>query len=78
VLLEELTRVLSKEKDSEAVYRCLVALGTLVKELDTEIKAAAKEVYDFGAISRTILSSGLGKEPRIKSILGEITESLPA
>ncbi|KAJ0427006.1 PUL domain-containing protein [Aspergillus carlsbadensis] len=78
VLLEELTRVLSKEKDSEAVYRCLVALGTLVKELDTEIKTAVKEVYDFGAISRTMLSSGLGKEPRIKGIIGEIKESLLA
>ncbi|KAL2839907.1 PUL domain-containing protein [Aspergillus pseudoustus] len=78
VLLEDLTRVLSAEKDSEAVYRSLVALGTLVKELDSEIKAAVKEVYDFGAISRTILGSGLGKEPRIKSIIGEIKESLPA
>ncbi|KAL2787348.1 PUL domain-containing protein [Aspergillus keveii] len=78
VLLEELIPVLSKEKDSEAVYRCLVALGTLVKELDSEVKAAAKEVYDLGAILRTILSSGLGKEPRIKSIIGEIKESLPA
>ncbi|KAL4916840.1 PUL domain-containing protein [Aspergillus aurantiobrunneus] len=77
VLLEELARVLSGEKDSEAVYRSLVALGTTVKELESEVKAAAKEVYDFGATLQTISSSGLGKEPRIKGIIAEINESLP-
>ncbi|RDW74346.1 WD repeat PLAP family protein [Aspergillus mulundensis] len=76
VLLEELTRMLSSEKDSEAVYRSLVALGTLVKELATEVKEAAKEVYDLGAILQTISSSNVGKEPRIKGIVAEIKESL--
>ncbi|KAL4981115.1 PUL domain-containing protein [Aspergillus desertorum] len=77
VLLDELTRMLSNEKDSEAVYRSLVALGTLVKELANEVKAAAKEVYDLDAMLQTISSSNLGKEPRIKGIVTEIKNSLP-
>ncbi|KAL5332248.1 PUL domain-containing protein [Aspergillus crustosus] len=77
VLLEELTRILSGEKDSEAVYRSLVAVGTLVKELGSEVKAAAKEVFNIGAVTQSILGSGLGKEPRIKGIIAEIKESLP-
>ncbi|KAL4955175.1 PUL domain-containing protein [Aspergillus filifer] len=77
VLLEELTRLLSAEKDSEAVYRSLVAIGTLVKELDDEVKAAAKEVYDLGAILQGVSGSALGKEPRIKGIITEIKSALP-
>ncbi len=77
VLLEEIQRMLSGEKDSEAVYRSLVALGTLVNELESEVKTAAKEVYDANAILQTISSSGLGKEPRTKSIVSEIKEALP-
>lgn len=72
VLVEELTRMLSNEKDSEAVYRSLVAMGTLLKELASEVKDAAKDVYDFGSILQNISGSGLGKEPRIKGIVGEI------
>lgn len=77
VLLEQLTKILSSEKDSEAVYRGLVALGTLVKVLGEEVKSAAKEVYDVGDILRKISGAGLGREPRIKSVIGEIRESLP-
>ncbi|KAL4806162.1 PUL domain-containing protein [Aspergillus unguis] len=76
VVLEELARMLSGEKDSEAVYRNLVAVGTLVKGLDNEVKQAAKEVYDLGSVLKTISSSGLGKEPRIKGIIGEIQDCL--
>ncbi|RAH81833.1 polyubiquitin binding protein [Aspergillus japonicus CBS 114.51] len=76
VLLAELTQMLQGEKDSEAVYRSLVALGTLVQALGEEVKAAAKEVYDVDALLNTISSSGLGKEPRTKGIIGEIKESL--
>ncbi|KAI9374246.1 PUL domain-containing protein [Aspergillus egyptiacus] len=78
VLLEEVSRLLAAEKDSEAVYRSLVAFGTLVKELGNEVKAAARDVFDFGTTSRNILSSGLGKEPRIKSVISEVKECLPA
>ncbi|KKK15067.1 polyubiquitin binding protein [Aspergillus ochraceoroseus] len=77
-LVEELMGLLMKEKDSEAVYRTLVALGTLVKELDSEVKAAAVEVYDARSALRKISGSGLGKEPRIKGIIAEIEDCLPA
>lgn len=73
-LVEELSQMLVGEKDSEAVYRSLVALGTVVKSLGEEVESAAKDVYDVGAILQKISSSGLGKEPRIKGIIEEIKE----
>ena len=74
VLVEELSQMLASEKDSEAVYRCLVALGTVIKSLGEEVKSAAKDVYDIRAVLEKISSSGLGKEPRIKGIIGEIKQ----
>lgn len=76
-LLDQLTKILSSEKDSEAIYRGLVALGTLVKVLGEEVKSAAKDVYDVGQILSKISGAGLGREPRIKSVIGEIWEALP-
>lgn len=75
VLIEELTKMLSGEKDSEAVYRSLVALGTLIKSLGEEVKSAAKDVYDVGSVLRDVSGSAIGKEPRVKGIVGEIRES---
>ncbi|KAJ9218387.1 hypothetical protein DTO166G4_253 [Paecilomyces variotii] len=72
VLLDELTKLLSNEKDSEAVYRGLVAAGTLVNSLGEEVKTAAREIYDIQGLLNKVLAAGLGKEPRIKSIVGEI------
>jgi phospholipase A-2-activating protein len=76
VLLEELSKIISGEKDSEAVYRGLVSLGTLVKALGTEVKSAAKEIYEVESILSRISASAVGKEPRVKGIIGEIRESL--
>ena len=72
VLLDHLTEIISKGKDSEAVYRALVALGTLVMSLGEEVKAAAKDVYDVKQTLEKILDAGLGREPRIKGVIGEI------
>ena len=72
VLLEQLSRVLSSEKDSEAIYRGLVALGTLIF-LGGDVKSAANDVGDT---LDKISGAGIGKEPRIKSVIGEIHESL--
>jgi phospholipase A-2-activating protein len=72
VLLEELAKILSKEKDSEAAYRGLVALGTLVGELGEEVKCAAKEIYAFDGMLSGLLDTSLGREPRIKGIISEI------
>jgi phospholipase A-2-activating protein len=76
VLLEELTRIATGGTDSEAVYRALVALGTLVTALGEEVKSAAKEVYEIQSVLSRVLASGPGKEPRIKGIIGEIQQAL--
>ncbi|KAJ5573903.1 uncharacterized protein N7459_008330 [Penicillium hispanicum] len=76
VLLEPLTKIVAGEKDSEAVYRGLVALGTLVKALGAEIKSAAREVYDINSVLARVTVSAPGKEPRIKGIMSEIREVL--
>ncbi|KAJ5176713.1 uncharacterized protein N7482_002590 [Penicillium canariense] len=76
VLLEELTNIVSGEKDSEAVYRGLVALGTLVQALGAEVKSAAKEIYEVEGVLSRIAASGPGKEPRIKGVIGEIRAAL--
>lgn len=76
VLIEELTKMLLGEKDSEAVYRSLVALGTLIKSLGEEVKSAAKDVYDVGSVLGNVSGSAIGKEPRVKGVVGEVRESL--
>jgi phospholipase A-2-activating protein len=72
VLLEHLTAIISKEKDSEAVYRGLVGLGTLVVSLGDEIKTAAKDVYELEKILGRVLDGTLRREPRIKGVIDEI------
>ncbi|KAJ5649837.1 uncharacterized protein N7484_003560 [Penicillium longicatenatum] len=74
VLLEELTKIIAKEKDSEAIYRALVALGTLVKALGTEVQSAAKEIYELNNILARVSGLAAGKEPRVKGIIGEIRD----
>ncbi|KAJ5099499.1 hypothetical protein N7532_006500 [Penicillium argentinense] len=76
VLLEDLTKIIANEKDSEAIYRGLVAVGTLVKALGTEVKSAAKEVYEIDRVLSRVSGSGPGKEPRVKGIIGEMREAL--
>ncbi|KAJ5104882.1 hypothetical protein NUU61_002229 [Penicillium alfredii] len=76
VLLEELVEIIAGEKDSEAVYRGLVAVGTLIKTLGDEVKSAAKEIYEVENVLSRVAGSGLGKEPRIKGVIEEIREAL--
>lgn len=75
-LLDELAKIFEKEKDSEAVYRGLVALGTLVRVLGDEVKSAAREIYDFNGVLTKILNASPGREPRVKGIAGEIRSAL--
>ena len=68
-LLSDLVSIVSNATDSEAVYRGLVAVGTLMS-LGEEIPMAVKEVYDLeGALVK--VEKRL-KEPRIKGVIGEI------
>lgn len=76
-LLEQLTQIFSREKDSEAVYRGLVAVGTLVTVLGDEVKTAAREVYSLNSVLANILSTSAGREPRIKGVIAEIRKALP-
>ncbi|GBF66153.1 ubiquitin homeostasis protein [Trichophyton mentagrophytes] len=76
VLIDQLTKVLRNEKDSEAVYRGLVALGTLVVGLDHEIQTAAKEIYDLDQTLTRVLDVGFGREPRVKGVISEIRDAI--
>ncbi|PGH12287.1 hypothetical protein AJ79_04353 [Helicocarpus griseus UAMH5409] len=75
-LLDQLVKLLAKEKDSEAIYRALVAVGTLVIALGEEVKAAAKEIYNVDSVLSKIISGGFGREPRVKSVVEEIRSAL--
>lgn len=69
MLLDDLISIVSATKDAEAVYRGLVAVGTLLG-LGEEVLEAAKEVYDLaGALGKV---ESAVKEPRIKGVVGEI------
>ncbi|KAJ5948854.1 hypothetical protein N7454_002161 [Penicillium verhagenii] len=74
LLLDELTKIIAGEKDSEVIYRALVALGTLVKSLGAEIQSAAKEIYELNNVLARVSGSTAGKEPRVKGIVGEIRD----
>jgi phospholipase A-2-activating protein len=72
-LVDTAGKILDKQVDSEAVFRTLVAVGTLLY-LGDETKGAAKDVY---GIEKSI-STAVGKatDPRIKSIAREIRDLL--
>ena len=66
---DDLTKLVRASADSEAVYRALVALGTLLG-LGEEIQMAANEIYDAeGALKK---AEQAVKEPRVKGVIGEI------
>lgn len=68
-LLEDLSSLLGAEKDSEAVYRALVALGTFIT-LGEEAATAAREVYEVPKVLSKVGTTN--KEPRIKAVTREI------
>ena len=68
-LLDDLTTLMRGATDSEAIYRGLVAAGTLLS-LGEEVQMAARDVYDIeGALKQA--EQGV-KEPRIKGLIAEI------
>ena len=68
-LLDDLTSLISVAVDSEAVYRGLVAIGTLLG-LDETLHEAAKQIYDLPtALAK---AERAVKEPRVKGIIAEI------
>lgn len=70
-ILDVLSGILKTEKDSEVLYRALVATGTLLL-LGDEIRIAAIEVYGIGATVDGAV--GRAVDPRIKNLGREIKE----
>ena len=71
--LECLSRVLGEQKDSEVLYRAMIAVGTLLG-LGEEVRSAAKEMYGIDkAVSKAL---GKAVDPRIKNMGREITKLL--
>ncbi|MCJ1437000.1 hypothetical protein MMC27_006383 [Xylographa pallens] len=68
-LMEDLTGIISTTTDSEAIYRGLVAAGTLLT-LGEEVQMAAKEVYGIeNAVQKAKQRS---QEPRINGVVTEM------
>lgn len=71
--LELLGKVLAPQKDSEVLYRALIAAGTFLG-VGPEVCSAAKEVYGIDAAVATAL--GKAVDPRVKNVGREIRELL--
>ncbi|KAL8850642.1 MAG: hypothetical protein Q9221_004428 [Calogaya cf. arnoldii] len=68
-LMDDLSSIIRTTVDSEAVYRGLVAVGTLLG-IGEELQMAAKEIYDLnGALKK---AEQAVKEPRIRGVVAEI------
>jgi phospholipase A-2-activating protein len=72
-LLDDLSKVLTTATDSEAVYRALVATGTLLC-LGPDFCEAGRDILQIGdAITR---AEQKVKEPRIRNVVAEIRQRL--
>ncbi|TVY48414.1 Ubiquitin homeostasis protein [Lachnellula occidentalis] len=74
-IIDTLGTTLSTQVDSEAVYRALVATGTLLT-LDDETRIAAKDVYSIDKRVSAALAKAV--DPRIKNAAREIATLLKA
>lgn len=72
-LLSDLSKILTSATDSEAVYRALVATGTLLS-LGPDFCEAGRDILQIGdAVSH---AEHKVKEPRIRNVIAEIREKL--
>jgi phospholipase A-2-activating protein len=72
-LLDDLSKILGKATDSEAVYRGLVAAGTLLY-LGDAFCEASRDIFGMGAAVKN--SEEKVREPRVKNVVAEIKEKL--
>jgi phospholipase A-2-activating protein len=72
-LLDDLSKLLTSATDSEAVYRGLVATGTLLC-LGPDFCEAGRDILQIGDAVKH--AEQQVKEPRIKKIVAEIREKL--
>lgn len=68
-IIDTLSKILSTQTDSEAIFRSLVATGTLLT-LDEETRSAAKDVYGVEKSMSTAVAKAA--DPRIKNVAREI------
>lgn len=68
-LFDVLVKILGQQKDSEVVYRGLVAVGTLLK-VGGEERDAGRDVYEVGSVVEKVV--GRVGEPRVRRVVGEI------
>ncbi|KAG9677765.1 PFU-domain-containing protein, partial [Aureobasidium melanogenum] len=67
--------IIKPDGDSEAVYRALVAVGTLMS-LGNEFRKEVAEAKDMSGLLQSIEKSALGKETRIKAVVNEMKDQL--
>jgi phospholipase A-2-activating protein len=72
-LLDDLSRILNSATDSEAIYRALVATGTLLS-LGPDFCEAGRDILQIGDAVQH--AEQKVKEPRIKKVIAEIREKL--
>ncbi|KAF1925798.1 phospholipase A-2-activating protein [Didymella exigua CBS 183.55] len=72
-LLDDLGKILNSATDSEAVYRALVATGTLLS-LGPDFCEAGRDILQIG--DAVNFAESKVKEPRIKNVVAEIRQKL--
>ncbi|KAI5294798.1 hypothetical protein KEM52_003176 [Ascosphaera acerosa] len=75
-LLAPIAAIVAPHHDSEAVYRALVALGTLLWSPDAQLRTAVRDVYDLPAKMDRVLAADAGREPRVRNVVAEILSAL--
>ncbi|KAL3422680.1 polyubiquitin binding protein (doa1 ufd3) [Phlyctema vagabunda] len=68
-LLDTLSKILATQKDSEVIYRALVATGTLLS-IGDEARGAAKDIYNIPATVAAAVAKA--SDPRIRNVVAEI------
>lgn len=74
-VLNAATTLIKPDGDSEAVYRALVAVGTLMS-LGNEFRKEVAQTKDVTGLLKSIEGSALGEESRIKSLIAEMNDQL--
>ncbi|KAK3081771.1 hypothetical protein LTS18_002946 [Coniosporium uncinatum] len=74
-LMQDVTALMGGVEDSEALYRSLVAAGTIMS-LGADLRDAAREAFDFDKVLAR--AEKVSPEPRIKNVVKEIKDELGA
>ncbi|GAB7356700.1 hypothetical protein MBLNU459_g7408t1 [Dothideomycetes sp. NU459] len=75
VVMNGAVRLIKPDRDSETVYRGLVAVGTLLS-LGGDFRKNASQTKNLPELLRAIQNGPVGNETRIKSLVGEINDQL--